>query len=345
MGRFFYLLLLIWANLGCGVRKITSSHFMEHEASSGEFPWQVFLKPDSGRICSGTIIAEFWILSSAQCFTETTTTILMEAGELNLGFQGKVYPIRKLIRHTDYDGTSSNNTLALLETTNPIMFNDMVLPACYPEDDLLDADLLVNCWVTTMKESTQDGSDNTASVLKKIQFVPIQPCPINNVTDIICATASNVGISDCTVNSGDALMCQYVTNKAWIVVGTAAIEKTDCNTTVIFTRTASYITWLKESTETEGKPIIPETNSEDLTEKTSNEDLADLTEGTLKEEDPVHYTVYSHEEIPSIERTEVRIQEHSTVKQAPNKESKLETEKMLTISLFYTQAFLVFLTT
>lgn len=79
----------------------------------------------------------------------------MEAGELNLVFEGKVYPIRKLIRHADYNETSLDNTLALLETSEPIMFNDTVLPACYPDDDLLDVSHLVNCWVTTMNKRTQ----------------------------------------------------------------------------------------------------------------------------------------------------------------------------------------------
>ncbi|XP_071996788.1 inactive serine protease 54-like [Engystomops pustulosus] len=317
MGRFFFLLLLILTLLGkthedCGVRKTTSHNAMENEASSGEFPWQVFLKPDSGRLCLGTIIGEYWILSSAQCFTETTTTIVMKAGELNLDFQGKVYPIRKLIRHGGDNEVSADFPLALLETSEPIAFNDMVLPACYPSDELLDVNHLVNCWVTTMKETTQDKPENTSNVLKKIQINPLQPCDLN-MTKVICASTRNA--ENCTVSSGDALMCQCVRNKAWAVVGIAAAEKTDCGTSMLFARTASYITWLKESTEKEGKPIIPQIYS------------AQSAEEPIKKEDLLNYTKDYNEKFP---------EENQELSQISDKEIKLEDCKIIAISIFYT---------
>ncbi|KAM4040485.1 chymotrypsinogen A-like [Anomaloglossus baeobatrachus] len=328
MGRFLFSLLVIVTIVqktyeNCGVRNIT---LLTSDVSNGEFPWQVQIRPDSGRFCSGTILSEFWIVSSANCFTETTNTILMETGDMSINTQESVSPIRRLIRHSDYNGTSLENSLALLESSNLISFNQFVMPACFPDDELLDINLFVNCLVTIVEESTQGGSADAETVLKKIRFNPTETCSINNLTDIMCATASNAETSDCMVNSGDPLMCQYRRNNAWTVVGIAALEETNCNSAVIFARTASYITWVKESTELEGKPFTPDLNSAQSAGDAPN--IQNLPNNS----------VYYNDEPPSEE-----YDEKPDIKSL-NKARKLETEEMMVLFLFYTQTLFIILT-
>ncbi|XP_073413834.1 chymotrypsinogen A-like [Dendrobates tinctorius] len=326
MGRFFFLLLLVAivekTVENCGVPNIISSNLMTRDVFNGEFPWQVHVRPDFGRLCSGTIIAELWIVSSANCFTEMTSTIVIETKDVDINTQERIYPITRLLRHSDYNGTSLENSLALMEVSDPIAFDEFVMSACFPDDELLKTDRFVNCLVTTVEEITQGGPGDAEWVLKKILFNPTVPCPNKNLTDIICATASNGDISDCTVNSGDPLMCQYARTKVWTVVGIAALEETNCNSTVIFARIASYITWVKESTELEGKPFIPNLNSEEeLTQDESN---------NKKLANSVYY-----EETPSEDYDE-------NIDSRPlNKEKRLEAGEMM--ALFFTQALFIIL--
>ncbi|XP_077148423.1 chymotrypsinogen B-like isoform X1 [Ranitomeya variabilis] len=327
MGRFFFLLLVLTivekTVENCGVPNITSSNLMTRDVFDGEFPWQVHVRPDFGRFCSGTIIAECWIVSSANCFTEMTTTIVIETKDVDINMQERVYPIRRLIRHSDYNGTSLENSLALMEVSGPIAFDEYVMSACFPDDERLEFDRFVNCLVIIVEEITQGGPGDAERVLKKILFNHTVPCPNNNLTDIICATASNKDISDCTVNSGDPLMCQYARTNVWTVVGIAALEETVCNSTVIFARTASYITWVKESTELEGKPFIPNLNSEE-----------ESTQDASNNKNHANNNVY-YEETPSEDCDE------NIDSRALNKEKKLEAVEMM--ALFFTQALFIIL--
>ncbi|XP_075450870.1 chymotrypsinogen B-like isoform X2 [Ascaphus truei] len=231
---------------------------MGNDVALGEFPWQVSLKLGPNHFCSGTIVSDFWVMSSAQCLTSKNTTLIMEVGVINLSISGRVYSISKVVPHTEYNTETSDNNIALLKTTDRITFNDLVQPACFPEDHLLDFDELKNCRVTGWRKKKKDSS-NIETVLQKLSIVPIVPCYVKNMPDVMCANVGEVpGSSDCTVDSGDSLVCQYWGNNAWTLCGVVSMAVSTCEDTIIFARTARYITWMKEVTAMEGKPLIPE---------------------------------------------------------------------------------------
>ncbi|KAM8945473.1 inactive serine protease 54-like [Pelodytes ibericus] len=272
----------------CGVRKDIAFSSNPFDASLGEFPWQVSVQLGEENICSGTIISEFWIVSAAQCLTELQSALVVEVGVINLNIKGRVYPVKTFVRHREYNADMSHNNIGLLESSQRIQFNDVVQPACYPEDHLLQIDQLTNCWVTSWREQTQ-ASDDVLTVLQKMAVIPTEPCHFNNMQFIMCAKANDAAdMSDCTVDSGDSLVCQYGENKAWTLVGIVSIASSECDSKIIFARTASYITWIKENTATEGKPVIP------------GNDLGPTKEDLVKKDSMANYTVYKMEEIPDL---------------------------------------------
>ncbi|MEE6474795.1 hypothetical protein FKM82_010502 [Ascaphus truei] len=199
-----YSLVLMWTIVrntsgSCGLRKDTIVLLMGNDVALGEFPWQVSLKLGPNHFCSGTIVSDFWVMSSAQCLSSKNTTLIMEVGVINLSISGRVYSISKVVPHTEYNTETSDNNIALLKTTDRITFNDLVQPACFPEDHLLDFDELKNCRVTGWRKKKKADSSNIETVLQKLSIVPIVPCYVKNMPDVMCANVGEVpGSSDCT---------------------------------------------------------------------------------------------------------------------------------------------------
>ncbi|KAJ8705374.1 hypothetical protein PYW07_011201 [Mythimna separata] len=86
-------------------------------------------------LCEGTVISERFILTSAEC---TNAGVLGTVAYAALGLQSsvdyhekwKIYNIKKIIIHPDYNEPSWYHDLALLETETQIRFDNEILPAC-----------------------------------------------------------------------------------------------------------------------------------------------------------------------------------------------------------------------
>jgi secreted trypsin-like serine protease len=96
----------------------------------GQFPWQAALYADSGSTthfrCSGSIISEQWILTSASCiYGYDTFTVLV--GVVDLNGSGVLAQSSEIISHYDYD---PNNFLyyniGLVQLSTLLIFNRYV---------------------------------------------------------------------------------------------------------------------------------------------------------------------------------------------------------------------------
>lgn len=98
------------------------------EAKSGDWPWIVALlhssEPDmyQAQFCSGVLIENSWILTSAHCVYERTATqVNVAVGVFDLStFSGNRIPVKNIRIHPQYNSSSIRNDIALLELSQPV---------------------------------------------------------------------------------------------------------------------------------------------------------------------------------------------------------------------------------
>ncbi|XP_064484453.1 complement factor B-like [Ornithodoros turicata] len=123
----------------------------EHQAriAGGEdvetaWPWMVKVSI-SGALCGASIISRTWILTAAHCVSkgERHEVVRPEEIQIQLGLTDrrstssvKNIPVKSIIRHEDYNGTTLDNDIALLELQSNMTYNAYIRPICLPPEKL-----------------------------------------------------------------------------------------------------------------------------------------------------------------------------------------------------------------
>nr|XP_057905608.1 serine protease 33-like [Doryrhamphus excisus] len=157
---FSLLLLLLPGGSGqladCGVSTVNSRIVGGQDAVPGEWPWQLSLHRNNFHTCGGSLINNQWMLSAAHCFPSTQTSNLLvylgrQSQQGNNNDNEVVLGVTQVIPHEDYDPVTNDNDVALLELSQPVVFNDFIRPACLaaPGSDFpAGTDSIVTGWGT-----------------------------------------------------------------------------------------------------------------------------------------------------------------------------------------------------
>lgn len=117
------------------------------QAAVGQFPFQVAFQQsfkfenftESIHFCTGSILNENWILTSASCVYEDSDNGLEGSSLVNVSLiiggqqslnTGAIYEIDQVVLHPEFEGEPSlyEHNIALVKTTQPIEFNEQVQP-------------------------------------------------------------------------------------------------------------------------------------------------------------------------------------------------------------------------
>lgn len=82
-------------------------------------------------ICGAAILNERWVISSAFCVDPdrmATEQLHIYVGAHHYHHDGTRHSLARIVMHPNYDQTLNMNDLALLQTNEPIEFNDKVQP-------------------------------------------------------------------------------------------------------------------------------------------------------------------------------------------------------------------------
>ena len=112
-----------------------------YDATEGQFPHQVSLRrPPNFHFCGGSIIGPRWIISATHC------TIGMEPANLNvyvgsvkLASGGVYYRTMRIVNHPLYDPNTIENDISLIQTVQPIVFNEHTQPIGLASTNLISA--------------------------------------------------------------------------------------------------------------------------------------------------------------------------------------------------------------
>ncbi|XP_017047727.1 trypsin-1-like [Drosophila ficusphila] len=116
---------------------------------------------------------------------------------------GRVYKIIRDINHPDYNVTTENNDIALLELNETIVFNEKIKPACLATSDVADHETLTVSGWGYLKDSSKKLPDELQKA--EVRVLDISGCSKANKKMHICAGGVN-NISDaCHGDSGGPL--------------------------------------------------------------------------------------------------------------------------------------------
>ncbi|XP_039247965.2 serine protease 33-like [Styela clava] len=271
----------------CGVQNedFFSAKFRSTEPSDnksvGRWPWMAYVyeKRDdkmSTQICGGTLIDSQHIVTAAHCveyYNEPdkyglilgdNTTIIYSESEKLLG-------VSSVLRHDNYNETTLDNDIALLQLKNRVIFSENVRPACLPPQGLQidETDLAFysesqagkQCTVLAMKQSEQIWPET--NIIHELQ-VPILPrllCTsitggknaseyanrmIHENSRKFCA-GGIAGEDSCYGDGGAPLLCRDDTGK-YILHGITSYGPSPCgqeNLPGVYTQVSEYREWIE----------------------------------------------------------------------------------------------------
>ncbi|XP_011701835.1 PREDICTED: chymotrypsin-2-like isoform X2 [Wasmannia auropunctata] len=112
------------------------------DALDGAYPYQVSLRdnpfvPYRSHFCSGAIISERYIITSAHCIIPYLPySVYAAVGSNNLDdIDVVLHPVRKLITHAGYNSELHIHDIGLIQVRNNIVFTEYVQPIALPTDD------------------------------------------------------------------------------------------------------------------------------------------------------------------------------------------------------------------
>uniref|UniRef100_H3AL84 Ovochymase 2 n=1 Tax=Latimeria chalumnae TaxID=7897 RepID=H3AL84_LATCH len=192
------------------------------EAIPHSWPWQVSVQIAMEHYCGGTIIRPDWVLTAAHCFHGKGKYLRLwtvVAGDHDLTVtepQEQKRLIKDIIFHPNYNTSTLDYDIVLLQLNEPLQYNDYVRPACLPEknEEIQPSHL---CAATGWGAVEENGKP--ASKLQQLE-VPIilsEECNkyyasrLGGVTErMLCAgfpLSESKGA--CKGDSGGPLICHY----------------------------------------------------------------------------------------------------------------------------------------
>ncbi|KAM8965186.1 uncharacterized protein ACOB8E_006086 isoform 2-T2 [Sarcophilus harrisii] len=236
------------------------------EAEEGEFPWVVSLQFSLSHFCSGSILNEWWVLTTASCanFIRNSETLAqVQAGVTDLEDQVRAQLVG-IHRVLPYFGLEGPTGLGLILLKEPLRFQPRALAVCLEEPSkrppIQPRRNLYDCWVpgwTLIK-------GNLVTMQKRpLDMVEVSNCarfwPIES-SMTFCVEAKKVtGQSSCKGDLGAPLMCRskpHPEDTPWIQMGVLTAFDETCTRPYVFSRIHPFSLWLRASTKSQHPPWV-----------------------------------------------------------------------------------------
>lgn len=230
---------------------ITRSNFEGLPCTSSECPWQALLKSsESEGFCSGVILKENLVLTSAQCAKKYSSFQVAVGKRSTNNEDGEQTLYVKVIHlHPRYVDGRPENDLAVIELRDRIVFKSNVIAACLPERDFAESILMsgdLPATVTGWKEPKQQSSFQGPLTLNQLAYDRLSKCldtHPNMITNKMGCTTARTN-ADCTMSSGSPLLTLY--REVFFLTGVVSQPPgADCTRGYIFQKVSRQLGWLR----------------------------------------------------------------------------------------------------
>nr|DAZ89706.1 TPA_inf: Y-linked serine-like protease-like [Ornithorhynchus anatinus] len=222
------------------------------EADRGEFPWMASIQLTLYHFCAGSILNEWWILTTAKCASlikNSEALAVAQVGVVNLQdhVQAQVVSIHHAIHHHSPQGPVG---LGLILLQQPLHFQPLVLPICLEDSEKQEEHLkIADCYLPGW--SLLRGGP-VALQKRQLSMLRLSACSrfwpkLNEFT--FCIEAKKVGMARCQGDLGAPLICKEKQKEVWVQVGVLSNFDEHCVKPYVFIRIAPYLSWLESVTQ------------------------------------------------------------------------------------------------
>ncbi|XP_047657096.1 CUB and peptidase domain-containing protein 2-like [Tachysurus fulvidraco] len=239
----------------CGRPPLNNKIVGGADASPGSWPWQVSIQSGGSHFCGGSLINANWVLSAAHCFQSSSTSGItiklgMESLELTNSNQQQ-RSASSIIINQNYDSTTKDNDIALVQLSSSVTFNNYIQPVCLAASSS-SFPAGTEVWVTGWGTIASEVSLPSPQTLQEVQ-VPIvsnSDCATkySSITDnMLCAGLAQGGKDSCQGDSGGPLVVKR--NGVWVQAGIVSFGH-GCalpNIPGVYTRVSQYQDWINSN--------------------------------------------------------------------------------------------------
>ncbi|GAB1292746.1 Serine protease 53 [Apodemus speciosus] len=246
------------AQRACGQRGPGPPEPQEGNTLPGEWPWQASVRRQGVHICSGSLVADTWVLTAAHCFEKMATAELSSwsvvLGSLKQEGQSpgaEEVGVAALQLPKAYNHYSQGSDLALLQLTHPTAHTTLCLPQ--PNHHFPFG---ASCWATGWNQNTSDVSRTLRNLRLRLISRPTCNCLYNRLHQRLLANPARPGMlcggaqpgiqGPCQGDSGGPVMCREPDGH-WVQVGIISFTSKCAqeDTPVLLTDMAAHSSWLQ----------------------------------------------------------------------------------------------------
>ncbi|XP_067284119.1 trypsin-like [Pseudorasbora parva] len=236
----------------CGRAPLNTKIVGGVNAAAGAWPWQVSIHNARGHFCGGSLINKDWVLSAAHCFQNLgASSIEMYFGrQRQLGSNpNEMYrTARRIINHPNYNDSSHDNDIALVQLSSSVTFSKYIKPVCLAAaGSVFSAG--TESWVTGWG-TLKDGG-KSANILQEVKLPIVRNSKCYDAygggitNNMICAGFLNVGGKDaCQGESGGPMVSKN--SSLWIQSGIVSFGEgcADPKYPGVYSRVSRYQDWI-----------------------------------------------------------------------------------------------------
>lgn len=216
-------------------------------------PYQVALLMNGRQGCGGTLISSNWVLTAAHCLDNASTsslTVKVGSHSMRSG-DGQTIRVSQIINHENWRGANgirSGYDIGLLKLASPASVQ--YKPAKLPTQAIEQQYAGVGSYVTVSGWGLTSNRGSQSDVLREVDLPVITNASCSsqlrfNIPGFVICGGGTGGVSACNGDSGGPYAVSA--NGEFYSIGTVSWGS-ECRGATAFTRTTSYVDWIKAKT-------------------------------------------------------------------------------------------------